>query len=1310
MSAPVAAFERPRLGLNTVFKSGPLFISSKGIGWKSWKKRWFILTRTSLVFFKSDPSALPQRGGEVNLTLGGIDLNNSGSVVVREDKKLLTVLFPDGRDGRAFTLKAETSEDLYEWKTALEHALAQAPSAALIVNGIFRGDTNDSIDGSFNQWRDKRPVKSLVVGRPILLALEDIDGGPSFLEKALRFLEKYGTNVEGILRQSADVEEVDHRVQEYEQGKTEFAPDEDAHVVGDCVKHILRELPSSPVPASCCTALLEAYKIDRKEVRINAMRSAILETFPEPNRRLLQRFSRVALFSYLQKVGIGWKSWKKRWFILTRTSLVFFKSDPSALPQRGGEVNLTLGGIDLNNSGSVVVREDKKLLTVLFPDGRDGRAFTLKAETSEDLYEWKTALEHALAQAPSAALIVNGIFRGDTNDSIDGSFNQWRDKRPVKSLVVGRPILLALEDIDGGPSFLEKALRFLEKYGTNVEGILRQSADVEEVDHRVQEYEQGKTEFAPDEDAHVVGDCVKHILRELPSSPVPASCCTALLEAYKIDRKEVRINAMRSAILETFPEPNRRLLQRILKMMHTISSHAHENRMTPSAVAACMAPLLLRPLLAGECELEDDFDINGDSSAQLLAAANAANNAQAIITTLLEEYENIFDEENLNRCSISADSRIENSGTEDSTDDENLDLKDNGYHDAENEVDPETDDDPERVHSGKLSESSGSAGSDLYDYKAFGGDDSDVGSPSKKNHALVESSNLCVDHQQIRDPNGQLSEEQGKQKNVSDSSINEINTPSVSPAGESYRSMGEILSSMDTAHPLPMPAFESGAGKPVGKVTGSNVNAKRSSFWGRSNARKTPSMESVDSSGEEELAIQRLEIAKNDLQHRIAKEARGNAILQASLERRKQALHERRLALEQDVSRLQEQLQAERDLRAALEVGLSMSSGQFSSSRGMDSKTRAELEEIALAEADVARLKQKVAELHHQLNQQRQHHYGSLSDACDRYQNVQNHNSQQRFLQQDFDTTLAYCNQERKQRTERLEIAKNDLQHRIAKEARGNAILQASLERRKQALHERRLALEQDVSRLQEQLQAERDLRAALEVGLSMSSGQFSSSRGMDSKTRAELEEIALAEADVARLKQKVAELHHQLNQQRQHHYGSLSDACDRYQNVQNHNSQQRFLQQDFDTTLAYCNQERKQRTEESLLGTDWRSIKGQALAPGSSIKQPSRKQFIDSTSLSDSKSTEASTSMSMDELCAVDSASVPSTSRAAEVIEYPRHPSAASSTLVELTSRLDFFKERRSQLMEQLHNLDLNYGTTSSQDFVYRPSSPPWN
>ncbi|KAL9234814.1 hypothetical protein vseg_009640 [Gypsophila vaccaria] len=838
---------------------------------------------------------------------------------------------------------------------------------------------------------------------------------------------------------------------------------------------------------------------------------------------------------FISSKGLGWKSWKKRWFILTRTSLVFFKNDPSVLPQRGGEVNLTLGGIDLNNSGSVVVREDKKLLTVLFPDGRDGRAFTLKTETSEDLYEWKTALEQALAQAPSAALVMghNGIFRNDTSDAIDGSFNQWRDKRPVKSLVVGRPILLALEDIDGGPSFLEKALRFLETYGVKVEGILRQAADVEEVERRVHDYEQGMNEFNPDEDAHVVGDCVKHVLRELPSSPVPASCCTALLEAYRVDNKEARVNGMRSAILETFPEPNRRLLQRIVKMMHTIASHASDNRMTPSAVAACMAPLLLRPLLAGECELDDDFDVNGDNSAQLLAAANAASNAQAIITTLLEEYESIFDDGSLQRCSISADSRIEISGSDDSTDDENLSVGDNGYHNTQNEADHETDNDQERVLSGKLSGSSGYDGGDLYDYKvqALGGNDSDV-SP-RGDHTSSINSKPRTDPETFGVSNGELSEQNTPVKS-SESTNNMTDSPIVR-TGESYRSMGEILSSTDPGPPLPICGPESSTEKPASKLTGSS--AKRPAFWGRSSVRKTPSMESVGSSGEEELTIQRLEITKNDLRHRIAKEARGNAILQASLERRKQALHERRLALEQDVQRLQEQLQAERDLRAALEVGLSMSSGQFSSTCGMDSKTRAELEEIALAEADVARLKQKVAELHHQLNQQRQHQFGSLSDACDR-----------------------------------------------------------------------------------------------------------------------------------------------------------------------------RNLQQDFDSTLAFCNHERKQRNEDGILFPEWNNIKGHVLAGGSSNRQP-RKQFVESNNLSASKSSEASNSVSLDEFGAINSLSAPSTSRVVETTEYPRHQTAASSALMELTTRLDFFKERRSQLMEQLHNLDLNYGvTTTSHDYLYRPSSPSWS
>lgn len=84
------------------------------------------------------------------------------------------------------------------------------------------------------------------------------------------------------------------------------------------------------------------------------------------------------------------------------------------------------------------------------------------------------------------------------------------------------------------------------------------------------------------------------------------------------------------------------ILFRILTMMQKVASHKVENRMSCSAVAACMAPLLLRPLLAGECEIENDFDVGGDGSSQLLQAAAAANHAQAIVITLLDDYDKIF--------------------------------------------------------------------------------------------------------------------------------------------------------------------------------------------------------------------------------------------------------------------------------------------------------------------------------------------------------------------------------------------------------------------------------------------------------------------------------------------------------------------------------------------------------------------------------------------------------------------------------------------------------------------------------------------
>ncbi|CAL0307809.1 unnamed protein product [Lupinus luteus] len=629
---------------------------------------------------------------------------------------------------------------------------------------------------------------------------------------------------------------------------------------------------------------------------------------------------------FISSKGIGWTSWKKRWFILTRSSLVFFRSDPNALSQRGSEVNLTLGGIDLNNSGSVVIKADKKLLTVQFPDIRDGRAFTLKAETTEDLYEWKNALEDALAQAPSAGNVKgeNGDFNNDQFDSLDICLDQLKDVKErrdaMKSTVIGRPLLLALEDTDGTPTFLEKALRFIEVHGAKVEGILRQAADVEHVKNRVREYEEGTG-------------------------------------------RANRVSAMRIAIWDTFPEPNRYLLQRILLMMQAIASHKAENKMSSSAVAACMAPLLLRPLLAGECEIENDFDVGGDDSAQLLQAAAAANHAQAIVITLLDEYSSIFEEgSEYPGPEMFTDSEESGSECEEVTDDDLSYDDDDYYDDEEDESVQESEldvDDEDAIISETESENGDSMANDKCDDK-----DRCLSSSSSKSSKVSECHEVDQVLPQIKNA---YADKSNKPVDIVRDFSAEQNTMNNSNGPSSSSRMEKSL----TVPNGPAP--------------------RRCTIFGRTAARKNLSMEYINYPDEDEAEIERLEAVKTELQCQIREEMKVNTELQSDVEKRRKALQERRLTLEKDVARLQEQLQKEKSSRATLEAGLRFPQKLLSDLTIIDKKTKADLDELVLIEVDLTNLEQKIDELGVRLNVHLDRNHGSILDRLYQPQPISNH-------------------------------------------------------------------------------------------------------------------------------------------------------------------------------------------------------------------------------------------------------------------------------------------------------------------------------
>lgn len=115
-------------------------------------------------------------------------------------------------------------------------------------------------------------------------------------------------------------------------------------------------------------------------------------------------------------------------------------------------------------------------------------------------------------------------------------------------------------------------------------------------------------------------------------------------------------------------------------------------------------------------------------------------------------------------------------------------------------------------------------------FQAFGSDDSGVGSPRNR-QTLTGNPNSLVDPQPSRDS---VMQQQNQQTKDIDNSSHKADIPIVLPVNEHLQSVGEILSSIRPGHNFSVSGLEGGVTRPVSKTSGSSVNSKRSSFWGRS--------------------------------------------------------------------------------------------------------------------------------------------------------------------------------------------------------------------------------------------------------------------------------------------------------------------------------------------------------------------------------------------------------------------------------------------------------------------------------------------
>ncbi|KAK0576549.1 hypothetical protein LWI29_019433 [Acer saccharum] len=248
-----------------------------------------------------------------------------------------------------------------------------------------------------------------------------------------------------------------------------------------------------------------------------------------------------------------------------------------------------------------------------------------------------------------------------------------------------------------------------------------------------------------------------------------------------------------------------------------------------------------------------------------------------------------------------------------------------------------------------------------------GSNSTEKGDESRVSPKLSSSSlkNSLPQHNEVQRSKGTTKKSENKQAAQANESIELLKDVSTETSSESKSQSNSVVCKQKSTTIANGPAAR-----------------RHPTIWGRTAAKKNLSMESIDYPIEEEAEIENLEATKFDLENKIANEVEGNEILLASLEKRKKALHEHRLALEKDVARLQEQLQKERDKRTALESALNTSRGSsLYIPSTIDEETMVELKEISQTEAEVTNLKQKLDDLGVQLNEQLQKNHGSVGDS-----------------------------------------------------------------------------------------------------------------------------------------------------------------------------------------------------------------------------------------------------------------------------------------------------------------------------------------
>lgn len=132
------------------------------------------------------------------------------------------------------------------------------------------------------------------------------------------------------------------------------------------------------------------------------------------------------------------------------------------------------------------------------------------------------------------------------------------------------------------PLITDQLIRFIEKNGTNIEGIFRIPGSSNEINRLKRNFDRGHDVFLEREakDIHVVAALLKMFIKEMP---VPLICSDVYDSFIAIASANPEQQcSMMTDLIRTLPTCHQALLKRLMQLMVKISENKATNKMTPS--------------------------------------------------------------------------------------------------------------------------------------------------------------------------------------------------------------------------------------------------------------------------------------------------------------------------------------------------------------------------------------------------------------------------------------------------------------------------------------------------------------------------------------------------------------------------------------------------------------------------------------------------------------------------------------------------------------------------------------------------------